>query len=85
MGEALLDVARLRAELFLLLDGDFYKCHFLKALSRGGSTWAARSGELLGEWGVADYTDGHEGAAYPSYVAHVKHALRTICQKLMLH
>jgi len=74
-----LDVARRRAHLWLLPDGDFYKDSFLRSLHYGGETWAAKSRVILDDWGVPDIVDAGPQHSYKEYIAHVKTVLAARC------
>lgn len=74
-------VARRRARLWLLPDGDFYKEFFRWGGVVPGKTWARASAQLLRDWGVLDFPPFASGGnGYQQYLQYVRVQLETRCR-----
>ena len=81
----LLDMAKRRARLFCLPDGDFYKRVFLEAHGCRGLTWANKSKALLAEFGLPDFPAWSDsGGSYANYGGHLLEVLRSRHEEVWL-
>lgn len=69
----------MRARLWLLPPGDFYRSEFLRSCLAGGSTWATLGALLLAQWGIQDIVAWPGGLDYNAYCRYARQQVMAKC------